>query len=290
MKVNISHGKYIVAVSGGVDSMVLLDLLSQQSGVDLIVAHFDHGMRNDSANDCEFVANYCKANNIKFVSERAELGGKASEEIARHARYHFLRNCLKNNQAKAIITAHHQDDAVETTIFNLLRGTGSHGASSLQSSEEMLRPLLGFNKQQIINYAKKHKLDWREDSTNKDIAYTRNWIRLKLVPKLSNEQKDQLLRKREELNNLNSLSLKILYSSLINGDNKQLSRQALSSMPHIVLKNILVSWLRLNNLQNYDKKIIERISVGIKVLKPGKQMPITSDRKILIGTDRITLE
>src|SRR5690348_2939142 len=113
-------GNYVVAVSGGVDSVVLLDILSKQPGLKLTIAHFDHGIRNDSYKDRQFVEGLAKKYQLLFVYKEGSLG-KASEAKAREARYEFLRKAQKDSGSQAIITAHHQDDLLETAILNMLR-------------------------------------------------------------------------------------------------------------------------------------------------------------------------
>ncbi len=183
--------RYVVAVSGGVDSVVLLDMMTKQHAADqLVVAHFDHGIRPDSADDSEFVRGLANTYNVAFETKREELGVSASEELARHRRYAFLRDIAKEYDAK-IMTAHHADDVVETIAINLVRGTGWRGLAVLGSSD-IERPLLGKTKAELIAYAQQHKLEWHEDSTNKNTKYLRNDLRQKL--KNLDEQTHQLLR------------------------------------------------------------------------------------------------
>lgn len=170
--------KYVVAVSGGVDSVVLLDMLAKNSDHELIVAHFDHGIRPDSANDAAFVAALCQRYGVRSVTERAELGPNASEEQARLERYAFLRNVAAEYTA-TIATAHHQDDMVETIAINLVRGTGWRGLAVL-NDPSIYRPLLGMRKAELYNYATKHGLEWVEDETNRSEAYLRNRLRAQL--------------------------------------------------------------------------------------------------------------
>src|SRR5438270_2251525 len=118
MKVNVPPGRYVLAVSGGVDSMVLLDLLAKLPGLELVVAHFNHGIRPESVNDEELVANRAKRLNLPLELGYASLGQGASEATARQARYQFLEAVQKKYKAKAIITAHHQDDWIETAVIN----------------------------------------------------------------------------------------------------------------------------------------------------------------------------
>src|SRR4051812_31887046 len=114
MKVKVPRGKYILAVSGGVDSMVLLDLLARKPGIELVVAHFDHGIRPDSKKDEVLVRKAAASYGVAFEPGQGNLGPAASEATARQARYHFLDEVLTKHQALKIITAHHQDDAIET--------------------------------------------------------------------------------------------------------------------------------------------------------------------------------
>lgn len=184
-------GRYIVAVSGGVDSVALLHMLVHERPDDeLIVAHFDHGIRAESADDAAFVRKLADSYRLPFVSRREELGPNASEELARHRRYAFLRSVAKKHRAK-IMTAHHADDVIETIAINLTRGTGWRGLAVLDSAD-VERPLLDYKKADLIDYAKKYHLEWREDATNQDTKYLRNNLRQKLAS--LDEDSHRLLR------------------------------------------------------------------------------------------------
>ena len=181
--------KYILAVSGGVDSVVLLDMLSKRPDLELIVAHFDHGIRDDSADDAEFVVGLAEKYSLDFETKRENLGRNVSEEVARARRYKFLREIARKYDAK-LVTAHHADDVVETIAINLSRGTGWRGLSAMDS--DIIRPLTDMTKLEIMNYAKNNKLAWHEDSTNNSDDYLRNRIRRRLE-KLDNDSRRQLL-------------------------------------------------------------------------------------------------
>lgn len=167
--------KYLVAVSGGIDSVVLLDILVAAGTHDLTVAHFDHGIRDDSAADARFVAALAERYALPFVSERAELGAGASEAEARAARYAFLEREAKRRGA-VIATAHHADDVVETIALNLTRGTGWRGLAVLDHPQRV-RPLLELTKADLRAYALERRLEWVEDSTNAETVYLRNRLR-----------------------------------------------------------------------------------------------------------------
>jgi tRNA(Ile)-lysidine synthase len=183
--------RYVVAVSGGVDSVVLLDTFVRTDGHELIVAHFDHGIRDDSAADARFVEALAKKYDIPFVMEREELGRGASEELARARRYTFLRSVARQHDG-VIVTAHHADDVVETIAINMIRGTGWRGLAVL-SAHDIRRPLLHYTKQDIYDYALHHRLEWVEDSTNAGDDYLRNRVRRVVSENLPEEIKQEII-------------------------------------------------------------------------------------------------
>jgi tRNA(Ile)-lysidine synthetase-like protein len=167
--------KYILAVSGGVDSVVLLDMLARKKEHEVIVAHFDHGIREESAVDARFVKALALRYGVTFESKREELGSNSSEAMARERRYNFLREVASKYSA-TIATAHHQDDLIETIVINLIRGTGWRGLAVL-NDKTIKRPLLHYTKHNIYEYALKNNLEWVEDETNHSNVYLRNRVR-----------------------------------------------------------------------------------------------------------------
>ena len=215
--------KLIVAVSGGVDSVVLLDMLVQERQHELIVAHFDHGIRSYSAEDALFVAEITRRYGLPFEMKREELGANASEELARARRYAFLRGVAKKYEA-VIATAHHMDDIAETIAINLTRGTGWRGLAVLAG--DVYRPLLGTTKAELRAYAQEHEISWHEDSTNTSDAYLRNRLRVKLddedrTLQLAALRAEQVRLRNEVSRELETLGLKAPYSrhffSMIDG-------------------------------------------------------------------------
>lgn len=171
----MSKSTLIVAVSGGVDSVVLLDMLARAGNFELVVAHFNHGIRTDSAADARFVKALAEKYDKEFVSKRGALGANASEEQARKARYDFLFAEAAGRGA-VIVTAHHLDDVIETIAINTIRGTGWRGLAVLERLG-VVRPLLERTKDEIYDYALAHRLEWVEDSTNASSKYLRNRVR-----------------------------------------------------------------------------------------------------------------
>lgn len=193
-------GKYIVAVSGGVDSVCLLDMLVAHGGYELIIAHVDHGIREDSSEDAVLVESLAQNYHLLIIATKLQLGKGVSEEVARAARYNFLYEEMKKQGASAILTAHHADDLLETSIMNVRRGTDRYGAAGGMNREGIARPLIKVSKKELLDYAKEHNLQWREDSTNLDVKYTRNEIRHNVIPTIDKIEYQRLLTELEDIN------------------------------------------------------------------------------------------
>lgn len=184
--------RYLVAVSGGVDSVVLLDMLAKSVPASrLFVAHFDHGTRGDSAADARFVRQLALHYSLPFFTTREELGSGVSEDRARTRRYLFLRSTAKKLDA-TLVTAHHADDCIESIIINMQRGTGWRGLAVL-AAPDIKRPLIATSKKELYAYALQHKLEWVEDATNATDYYLRNRVR-RQMGQLKNVQKQAVLR------------------------------------------------------------------------------------------------
>lgn len=167
----------LVAVSGGVDSCVLLDFLLRQNRTDLAVAHFNHGTRPSADADAEFVRDLAHAAGLPFYSQKVALGPTASEATARNARYRFLKTLAAGDP---IYTAHHLDDLCESLAINLRRGTGWRGLTPFfdpQIRQPFLDPNHPWDQNDILRYAADHHLTWRQDPTNNDPQYLRNRLR-----------------------------------------------------------------------------------------------------------------
>lgn len=251
--------KYIVAVSGGIDSVSLLDMMSQLPDHELIVAHFDHGIREDSASDAVFVEELARSYGLPFEMRREELGPNASEEKARARRYAFLRELADKHQAK-IVTAHHADDAVESIAINLHRGTGWRGLAPLDS--DIARPLLEMSKADLAEYAKRRNLQWREDSTNAQTKYLRNKIRQSLKD-MSTYEKQQILKLRQE-----QLKTKQLIQDEIArlvGNGPRYSRYFFTHIP----QKVAIECLRFVTKAKLTRPQLQKALHAIKTARPG---------------------
>lgn len=184
---------WILAVSGGVDSVTMLHTMMQRPDHRYVIVHVDHGIRAESKEDEQFVRRLATHYGCLYESKRVELGPGASEETAREKRWAFLREMQQKYNATAIVTGHHGDDVVETMIINLMRGTGWRGLVSLREHESVRRPLLTMRKSDVTEYAQHHHLTWREDATNEDLSYLRNYVRRRIVPRMSDETFSQFM-------------------------------------------------------------------------------------------------
>jgi tRNA(Ile)-lysidine synthetase-like protein len=280
----------VVAVSGGVDSMVLLDVLRQKPKLELVVGHFDHGIRKESVQDRKLVQRVAANYGLPFVYARGGLGSKASEALAREARYAFLRKVKEEQGAKAIITAHHQDDMLETAIMNLLRGTGRKGLSSLKSQGDLVRPLLDWSKKDIREYAEEHKLTWNEDATNADERYLRNYIRHNLVSRFSKEGREALLARIRQAAKMNEQIDALLAKDLAaQPAQDELNRSWYLQLPYAVASEMMAAWLRRNGIMQFDRHLIDRLVVAAKTAKPGKLADINAAYVLQFTKDGIKL-
>ncbi|MBI5324054.1 MAG: tRNA lysidine(34) synthetase TilS [Ignavibacteriae bacterium] len=190
--------KLVIAVSGGVDSIVLLNLIYQLSFIynfKIIPAHFNHKLRGKRADDDEkFVKSICNDYKLKCISGKGDVrqyAGKNSlsiEHAARVLRYNFLERVAHENNCSLVATAHTLDDMTETFFLNLLRGSGITGLCGIPKKRlltkkvSLIRPLINITKDELKSYANKKGLKWSEDESNKLMNFTRNKIRKKLIP------------------------------------------------------------------------------------------------------------
>ena len=193
---DIFSKKFLLAVSGGADSMVLSHLFrffdSSQNGkgLEFQVAHVNYHFRGEDSNlDQKIVEDFCKKNDIKFhlkdVSEQEKTQMKSLQNWARELRYDFFFKILEQENLDYIVTAHHLNDELETFFINLSRGSGIKGLSGIPKNENrILRPLLKFTKNEIYAFAKENSIDFREDKSNEKDDYLRNKIRNQLTPKI----------------------------------------------------------------------------------------------------------
>ena len=205
---NPESSHFLLAVSGGADSMALLQLF-YSSRFKIQVAHVNYHLRGkDSDADQELVKNFCSENNIPFhlyeVSDKDQKPENSIQNWARNLRYDFFRKIQKTENLDYLVTAHHLNDQLETFLINLSKAYGIHGLSGIPANEnQILRPLLNFTKDEIYAFAEANNLEFREDVSNQKNDYLRNFIRNEIAPKLFETNENFLQNFAKSLNFLN---------------------------------------------------------------------------------------
>jgi tRNA(Ile)-lysidine synthase len=272
-----SRRKLIVAVSGGADSVALLHLLLDAGYRNLVVTHYNHRLRGRASDaDATFVATLAKrldlpceigAGDVRktSVTEKVSL-----ETAAREARYRFLAEATRKHRCRTVVLAHHADDQVETCLFNFLRGSGIAGLSGMKARTtrtvggielELLRPLLGSTKAELLGYLKVRKIRHREDATNAVADASRNKLRLKVLPlieelfgesfKGSIVRNASLLADEEDL--LSSLSLPMAL-------HETLRVSVLRDLHPALRRRVLHGWLRNQGVGEPGFAEVERVA------------------------------
>ncbi len=180
--------RVLIAVSGGPDSVALLDLLVAargRHGLDLVVGHLDHGIHPESAQVAEQVRSLALSYGLRFELGRAALGFAASETTARAERYAWLEATRARVGADLIFTAHHRDDQIETVLMRALKGSGPAGLAGMAPvAGRVVRPLLPFSRAELASHVKEAGLNAWQDPANEDPRHLRSWIRGELLPLL----------------------------------------------------------------------------------------------------------
>ncbi len=192
--------RILIAASGGIDSMVLLDVLynlQEEFGCDLGVVHINHHLRGgESDGDEEFVKSAAGHYHLPCHTKSVDIGELAREEkrsvqdIAREIRYRYFHDLRNDLGFRAVATAHHADDNAETMLFNMIRGSGIHGLTGIPMKHRdtgIIRPFLTATRKEIARYALEKSIRYREDSSNAKTEYTRNLIRHRLIPVIREE-------------------------------------------------------------------------------------------------------
>ncbi len=194
-----SGSTLVVGVSGGPDSMCLLNLLlelKEERRYNIVVAHINHGLRKESDEEYEYVKKFSSDHNLLFEGIKlGEFDTNSIENEAREKRYSFYEDILKKYKSKYLLLAHHGDDLVETILMRLTRGSTLDGYSgfnkiSKRDNYSIIRPLIFYTKDEIMEYLEEKSIEYRVDKTNFDKKYTRNRYRLDILPVLKKENKN----------------------------------------------------------------------------------------------------
>lgn len=206
--------KIVIGVSGGPDSIALLDVLIKlQSRIkfDITVAHINHMIRQEAIDDQKYVEQYCKNKKIKCFIKQAKVEEIAkkkkigTEEAGRNLRYEFFNEILEKTNSNKIATAHSKNDNAETVLMNILRGSGTSGLKGIQAARDnkYIRPLIECERKEIEEYCNENNLEPRIDKTNMENIYTRNKVRNLLIPYIQKEFNPNVI---EALNRLSQIA------------------------------------------------------------------------------------
>lgn len=295
-----NNDRIIVAVSGGPDSVTLLDILYKLKDIlkidyEIIVAHVNHMIREESYSEKEYVENLCKKYNVEFNYLEVDIKKiakelKISEEMAgREKRYEFFNSLLKEKKANKIAVAHNLDDNVETILLNLIRGTGLKGLRGMKyKNNTIIRPLLNVKKCDILLYAEINKLNPCFDKTNNESIYLRNKIRNILIPTLKDEYNSNIVQNIIRMSKIVSCdddfieqyTDKIFNESIVSRDSNSITFNYLKLLnEHLSIKNRFILKL-LDSLGMYNgtqsvniEDILELLTKNIKgkkYIKSGK--------------------
>lgn len=239
--------KSLIACSGGVDSVVLTHLIKNLN-LEIALAHCNFSLRGEESDgDEQFVVALAENLDVPVFSETFDTHKYADEQkvstqmAARTLRYNWFEEILSNFSYDYLLTAHHLDDDLETFFINLSRGTGLNGLTGIpKKNQKVVRPLLNFSREEIVDYAEANKLKWREDSTNQKTDYLRNKLRLEVIPqfKETNENllknfkktQDNLIASQNLIDDYMSLVYKLVISK--KSDSYHLNIQKLRELPH----------------------------------------------------------
>lgn len=243
----IGSGRVLVALSGGIDSVTLLHAAAA-AGVDLVAAHVDHGLRPDSADDARFCARLAARLDVAFQSIAIEVDrGNSTQGRARRQRYAALARQAVRTGSHRIATAHHADDAVESAWLQAARGAGPIGRAGPQPEMSwwgtpVVRPLLEVPREAIAAYARREGLQWRDDPTNTDRSYRRNYLRHDVLPDAvdPSEARASMPRLRREAAERRDMVLALREGVAATTHVRRCTRDLLSEAPRDVAARLLL--------------------------------------------------
>ncbi len=306
--------KIVLGVSGGPDSICMLDILNQLKNdkikFDIIVAHINHQIREEANQDEKYVQNYCEKNNIKFCVQRIDVKKYANnnkiglEEAGRKLRYIFFDEVMKLNNGNKIAIAHNKNDKIETIIMNEIRGCGLSGLKGIEPmrNNQIIRPLIECERIEIEKYCEENNLNPRIDKTNFINDCTRNKIRNIVLPYVVKEFNPNIVKTLDRLSEVVSETENYLQKQvekkynqlLISKENDKiiLDLKKFNSEDILIKKRILLYTISeiLGNTQNIEKINIEDLiklcqnNIGNKYLKP------KSNIKVLVNKGKIFFE
>ncbi|MEM6911213.1 MAG: tRNA lysidine(34) synthetase TilS [Verrucomicrobiota bacterium] len=270
--------KYLVAVSGGLDSVVLFHGLRLAGFRKLVLCHLDHGLRGaQSEGDARFVRRLAQEAGLPVrvkkvaVASLAQEEGLSLEEAGRKARHAFFREVARAERCHRVLLAHHAGDQAETLLLNLCRGTGWRGLAGMSASKlledeeprlELGRPLLKVSKAQLREFAEEQGISWREDESNAEQAFSRNALRHEILPRLNRvfarEVAPLLLRASDQLTRLREfVDEQVSQAQTRCGDRQGIRLAALLGEAPFLQGEVLRAWLKQEGIEDLSQAQIE---------------------------------
>lgn len=287
----------VVAVSSGPDSMALLNLLLEvrdKKKLNIVVAHINHNLREESNEEYEFTKEYALDHKCMFEGTMFDKYDTNSiENEAREKRYKFFEEILKKYNSKYLLTAHHGDDLVETILMRLTRGSSLEGYSGFKKISKrdnyyILRPLIFYTKEEILEYIDNNNIPYRIDKTNFSKKYTRNRYRLDVLPLLKNEEKNvhqKYLKFSEELNNASMFINEYVnnkYNDIV--INNTMNIKALKEENEYIIKKIIYKYLYNIYMDDIDLIESKHIDILINIVNDKKSnVEVTLPKDIIIS-------
>lgn len=280
---------YLIGLSGGVDSVVLLHLFSRTS-FKVRAVYIHHGLSPNADSWATFCKQYCKRLNIPFILQKVKVDKSDSiENGARKARYQAIKRHIQTNEVFA--TAHHLDDQVETFFLALKRGSGIKGLSAMQPLNSLqnliiFRPLLSFSKADLLTYANQHQLDWIEDESNSDNLFDRNFLRNEIIPKLNDRWQQfsrMVARSAQHCSAQQALIEELLNDELTQrtGNDKQLLIHRFEDFSTTKQQQLIRLWLEKNGVMMPSLAQLQAIISELIFAKQDKNPQIKIGKKII---------
>ena len=297
------NDKVLIGVSGGPDSISLLNIL-HELGYNICTAHINHGIRENADNDEKFVKEFCEKRNIPCFIKKVKLkeieSDMTTEELGRKIRYDFFDEIVKQENCTKIATAHNANDNAETVLMNMIRGTGLSGLKGIDIlRDKIIRPLLEITRREIEEYCQSENLNPCHDESNDQTIYTRNKIRLELIPYIEKNINSNIV------NNINRMA------EIISSEEEYIKRQVniayedtliaeeegrtvcnlkkFNQYDNVIQKRLIIKYITkaLGNAKDIERVHIEDIlklcknNVGGKYLTPNKYIKVAVNKGIV---------
>lgn len=293
------YDNILLALSGGPDSVALFYIFLELTKIHKFsfgVAHVNHGLRVEAKEDEKFCKNLANSYKIEFYSLNSDIKSYAKEhklseeEAGREVRYNYFEKISKKYNYNKIATGHNLDDNVETFMFRLMRGTSIQGLLGIKNKrDKIIRPLLNIKKIQILQYLRDNNYKYCIDKTNFSNIYTRNKIRLELIPliekEFNNNFKDKIVSLMDEINELDDY-VNGLYD--FDYSKKFLSREEIKKYPLFIRKRVIREFLIAKGI-SYNRKIIDEICSLID-LNDNKHVTLDKENNLKFEYDKIIFE